>query len=222
MKILGIDCSTEWACLGLSSSGQTSGEFNIRAGREQSSLLAHLAGQLMLTCRTSFSSLDAIAVTTGPGLFTGIRVGLSYSCGLAEGLNIPVITMDSLLVLGNPFLDGSRVVVPLSRARKGSVYFSVISGTGVSPAYISPPSVTDIRDLKEELKDLERCFYVANDDRLLIEELSQGGFEPAVRTSPKGSTVACLGELMSGRSHPPREARALYLRAPDTGRKDKK
>jgi len=222
MKVLGVDCSTEWACLGLSISGMVAGEFNIRAGREQSSLLALLAGHLMSSCRTALSSLEAIAVTSGPGLFTGIRVGLSYSCGLAEGLKIPVITIDSLSVLGNPFLDGDRVVVPLSRARKGSVYFSVITGTRDLPDIVAPPDVSEIRFLRQRLVGAGPFCFVANDDRLLLVELREGGLDVQVRTYPRGGTVALLGGLPSGKRMSPSEARALYLRSPDIGSAEKK
>lgn len=217
MKVLGIDCSTQWICLGLSSSGEIVGEYNVRAGRGQSSLLAPLVGQLMSSCRVGLSSLDSIAVTSGPGLFTGIRVGLSYSCGLAEGLDIPIVTVDSLSVLGNPFLDGDKVVVPLLRARKGSVYFNVLAGIRNSPSILVPPEVLEIRSLMERLDLFGRYDLVPNDDGPLLEDLAEEGLECRIRSSSRGATVAFLGSLMRDKAISPSEARALYLRSPDIG-----
>jgi tRNA threonylcarbamoyladenosine biosynthesis protein TsaB len=78
---------------------------------------------------SAYAKLDRIAVTTGPGSFTGLRIGLSAARGLGLALGIPVIGVPSLFALSlNAACDA---VATLLDARRGESYFQLFSGPGI-------------------------------------------------------------------------------------------
>jgi len=145
MNILGIDCSTKWTNVGVAIDGRIAGGINMLIGRRQSSLLPNLITQILLDSGICIESIDAVSVTSGPGYFTGIRVGLSYGCALAEGMGIKVVIVNSLTALAAPFLNGKRKVIPVIRARNGFVYFSVVGGSIANIVCVEPPGLFQVR-----------------------------------------------------------------------------
>ena len=85
---LAIDCSLRWISLGLADGVNPHGEENTNTGPKQSEILADSTARFLLKFGFSFADIEQIAVTTGPGYYTGIRVGLSYAALLAESLGI--------------------------------------------------------------------------------------------------------------------------------------
>lgn len=95
-------------------------------------------GELLARNGKSFPDLTRIAVTTGPGSFTGLRIGLSAARGLGLALEIPVIGVPSLTALS---LDaGCDPVAVLVDARRGEAYFQLFSGPDIParPAAVLP------------------------------------------------------------------------------------
>lgn len=217
MRVLGIDCSAGWTGVGLFSEGAVIADVNFFAGRKQSHLLPILVEDVLKKTGLGLSSLDAVAVTVGPGSFTGIKVGLSYACALAEGTGKKVVPTCSLLALAAPFLDGMRTLVPLIRARKGQVYFSVIEGKLESPLIISPPDISPVGRLAI-MEDLNaRRFILADGDPRLRQDLARSGIPPSLTGFIRGGTVALLGAFSLDKAVDPGGVRALYIREPDTG-----
>src|ERR1700732_4505712 len=82
----------------------------------------------------AFAALDRIAVTTGPGSFTGLRVGLSAARGIALAANKPVVGLTTLTAYAAPVVsqDAEQPVISAIDARHDHVYFQVVSGDGSS------------------------------------------------------------------------------------------
>src|SRR6201989_2495309 len=81
-----------------------------------------------------FAALDRIAVTTGPGSFTGLRVGLSAARGIALAAQKPVVGLTTLSAYAAPLIgeDGAHPIISAIDARHDHVYFQVVSGNGSS------------------------------------------------------------------------------------------
>ena len=122
---LAIDCSMRWISFGLADSSALYGEENLNAGRAQAELLPNLAEGFVARHGFSLKSLERVAVTTGPGYYTGIRVGLAYATALAAGLGIPAVPMSALYAMACPFFGSGFVAAPVLKARKGSVYAAI-------------------------------------------------------------------------------------------------
>ena len=195
------------------------GDINMSIGRRQSSLLPDLVTQILSNSGVVLESVDAVSVTSGPGYFTGIRVGLSYGCALAEGIGRKVVIVDSLSALAAPFLNGKRMVVPVIRAGKGVVYSSVITGSLSDIIRVAPPNSSPVGELINPDRMDPDYFMVFDDDQQLIDEFSElNKFNYAV-SSIRGGYVALLGGAMIVKAVLPTRATGFYLRDPDIGRK---
>lgn len=80
--------------------------------------------------------LKAVAVSKGPGSYTGLRIGVSAAKGLCYALSIPLIVIETLAVLAEPALGLSDIIIPMIDARRMEVYSSVLDrqGSSLSPA----------------------------------------------------------------------------------------
>jgi tRNA threonylcarbamoyl adenosine modification protein YeaZ len=85
--------------------------------------------ELMARAGVTFADLNRVAVTTGPGSFTGLRIGLSAARGLGLALNIPVLGIPSLLALSLAARCAPLAV--LLDARRGEAYFQAFSGPAI-------------------------------------------------------------------------------------------
>ncbi len=148
--ILSIESSTLCCSAALSSPGKVWSEvtFNLRSdgGRR----LAPVIRDMMNGLSVSFRELSAIGVSCGPGSFTGLRVGMSTAKALACANDLPLYSVNSLLLLAfNASLSGLDIC-PMLDARKGEVYAAIYKFGGRSfeeklrPTVISPQQLAEI------------------------------------------------------------------------------
>ena len=96
----------------------------------QAERLFSALGELLARGDTAYADLARIAVTTGPGSFTGLRIGLSAARGLGLALGIPVLGIPSLLALS--LVAGCNPVAVLLDARRDEAYLQTFSGPGIA------------------------------------------------------------------------------------------
>ncbi|MHA7056014.1 tRNA (adenosine(37)-N6)-threonylcarbamoyltransferase complex dimerization subunit type 1 TsaB [Aquimarina sp. M1] len=89
--------------------------------------LHHFISIVINESRISFSDLDAIAVSKGPGSYTGLRIGVSAAKGLCYGLDIPLVSVNTLQALALQVELTKGKVVPMIDARRMEVYSAVFS-----------------------------------------------------------------------------------------------
>src|SRR3979490_2290488 len=102
--------------------------------RGHAEALMTLIARVMKESGVAFASLDRIAVTTGPGSFTGLRVGLSAARGIALAANKPAVGLTTLTAYAAPVVSQNleQPVISAIDARHDHVYFQVVSGDGGS------------------------------------------------------------------------------------------
>ena len=114
--------------MALTSEGQVLDHRENYDGQTHATLLSQYVQEMLQYARTRDINLDAIAVSIGPGSYTGLRIGLSEAKGLAFGLNVPLIGVNTLQLLVvstmfNHFIDEEKVLyVPMIDARRMEVY----------------------------------------------------------------------------------------------------
>lgn len=219
MTVLGIDCSTKWTNMGLAIDGRIAGEVNMSVGRRQSLILPAMLGQLLFNAGADLHSVDALCITSGPGYFTGIRVGLAYGCALAEGLDKRVVIIDSLTALAAPHLNGARSVVPVIRARSGFVFSAMINGTIFDPFYQEIPGLFPVAGFLDIFRADKPVLFVLDDDTSLFEDFPFTERPDMTVSSIRGGQVALLGLYGISRSVSPAMVRGRYMRDPDIGKR---
>ena len=101
MNILAIDTSTDWSGVSLFKNGECKNSIHEHVPRKHSEVLPKFVQRIMKESNFKKDDLDAIAVSIGPGSFTGLRIGLGFSKGLAYALNKPIIPVPTLEVIAN-------------------------------------------------------------------------------------------------------------------------
>ena len=126
--ILSIETSTDVCSVALTSEGQVLDHSENYEGQTHATLLSQYVQQALQYARTREVPIDAIAVSIGPGSYTGLRIGLSEAKGLAFGLSVPLIGVNTLQLLTvsamfNHFIDEDKLLyVPMIDARRMEVY----------------------------------------------------------------------------------------------------
>lgn len=127
--ILLIETSTSVLSVALARDGAVVSERVCTEPRKQASLTAPLVKEVLEEAGLTARDCDAVCVSSGPGSYTGLRVGVSTAKGLAFGANIPLLAMGTLdiLVAGTEPSEGTRYIVPMIDARRMEVYTAVYS-----------------------------------------------------------------------------------------------
>lgn len=123
MKILGIDTTTKFLCLGLYVDGKFY-EYNLETGRNLSVLLVPTIQRVIAAAGLKIADIDYFACGLGPGSFTGIRIGLATIKGLSIVRNKPVVGISTLDILAENALINNTLIVPAIDARRALIYCS--------------------------------------------------------------------------------------------------
>ncbi|MEZ4979895.1 MAG: tRNA (adenosine(37)-N6)-threonylcarbamoyltransferase complex dimerization subunit type 1 TsaB, partial [Chitinophagales bacterium] len=102
--------------------------------QSHASVLHDLIAKALLTAGKTWKDLDAIAVSSGPGSYTGLRIGMAVAKGFCFALDLPLILMDSLECLAHRASilqqDKDAIYIACMDSRKGEIYYHVMNGSG--------------------------------------------------------------------------------------------
>ena len=129
MKILSIDTSTSAGSIVLAEDERILGEISIDSAETHSVRLLNGIDYLLKSLGLHLSDMDAFAVISGPGSFTGVRIGLTTIKGLAETMSKPTIPLTAFEAWAEKFPLELGVIIPLIDARRGEVYATVFERT---------------------------------------------------------------------------------------------
>ncbi len=220
MRVLAIDTALE-ACsaavFDTARGGITASE-SLPMARGHAEALMPLVARVMSLAEVEFADLDRIAVTTGPGSFTGLRVGISATRGIALAAGKPAVGLSTLVGFAAPLIaeDDSTQVVAAIDARHDHVYLQVF-GTG-GRTLVSPRLAT-LRDaIRAAMTGPARI--VGSAANHLAAAWPRGTEPPMLvehRAAPDIGWIARLGAAAAEGYGPPKP---LYLRAPDARPQD--
>ena len=120
----------------------------------------------------SFSQLSAIAVSQGPGSYTGLRIGVSAAKGLSYALQIPLISVDTLLALAHQVSENDGLIIPMIDARRMEVYSAIFDSNKqkireVQAEIISEESFAAISD---------KIYFIGNSNEKVKSVLTKSNF----------------------------------------------
>ncbi len=155
--ILNIETSTDVCSVALTSEGQVLDHRENYEGQTHATLLSQYVKEMLDYARSREMKIDAISVSIGPGSYTGLRIGLSEAKGLAFGLNVPLIGVNTLQLLVvstmfNHFVEEDKVLyVPMIDARRMEVYTAAY--TAALDAVVEPQAmILDSHSFEELLE----------------------------------------------------------------------
>lgn len=125
MLILGIDTSTDFLALSLLENNKIKAEYNLSLKRQHSEKLLPLMAELFKTFELSVKDLDAVAVATGPGSFTGLRIAITTAKMIGRIFAIPVKGISTLEIMAAG--QSANYILPMLDARRNRVYYSFYS-----------------------------------------------------------------------------------------------
>jgi tRNA threonylcarbamoyladenosine biosynthesis protein TsaB len=215
MRVLAIDTALE-ACSAAvldTERGAISAHESLPMVRGHAEALLPLIARVMDSAGLEFAALDRIAVTTGPGSFTGLRVGIAAARGIALAAGKPAIGLSTLAAFAAPLVaaDDTLPVVVAIDARHDNVYLQVFGPSGRT---IVAPRLATLREaLRAAATGGPRLVGTAAE--MLAAAWPAGQRAPHLvdpRRAPDIDWVARLGAAALATGAPPKP---LYLRAPD-------
>jgi tRNA threonylcarbamoyladenosine biosynthesis protein TsaB len=181
--------------------------------RGHAEALMPLIARVMQKSGTLFSDLDRVVVTTGPGSFTGLRVGISAARGFGVATNVQVVGVSTLSAYAAPYLgaDETSPVVVAIDARHEHVYLQVFGPGGQT---LVTPRLAPLSEAVRAASDAP-ARIVGSATQAVAAALSENGPAPVsvdAREAPDIAWVAQIGSIMPDPQSPPKPQ---YLRAPD-------
>ena len=219
VNLLAIESATSLVGAALLADSGAAAERSHQEGRMHAESLAPAIEEVCALSGITVREVEAIAVDVGPGLFTGLRVGVATAKALAQGLGIGVLAVSSLDILAAGAdaasgTDGARTVVAVVDARRGEVFTSRYRFDGAAsgadgvldpaPAQRSPPRLVTPEALTRSLTDMdrgggERVLIVGDGAvryRHLLADAQAGDLDLVERvSSPSPLTLARLARL---------------------------
>lgn len=229
MKIAAIESAGLTASVAVMQDETLTGEYTLNYKKTHSQTLLPMLDELRNMTELSLDSLDAVAVSAGPGSFTGLRIGSATAKGLAFALDIPIIPVPSLDALAYNLYGTDALVCPIMDARRGQVYTALYR---FEPDGMRRERLVTLLDACalpiEELAEKADALAAEYRKRILflgdgvpvfggqLERLMRApySFAPPHRRMPSAASVAALGAVLfrEGISQSAQEHAPMYLR----------
>jgi tRNA threonylcarbamoyladenosine biosynthesis protein TsaB len=217
---LSIDTASELASVALSQEGALVAEMTWRCRRNHSVELLPTVDQLLAHSGTTKDDVSAVFVCTGPGMYTGLRVGVTVAKGLAHALGVPLVGVGRLELDAYPHAAFGGPVVAVHRAGRGEVAWAAYRGDPWREA--AAPQLSKPEELAAGIT--ERTLFTGEVDGALAEALQRQASGLAVIATPAASlrragALAELGQvrLARGETDEPALLKPVYLRPPAIG-----
>jgi tRNA threonylcarbamoyladenosine biosynthesis protein TsaB len=219
MLILGIETATEQVGVAIGGHEGVIATFEVTRGRRHAEILTPAIEFVCRQADIELGEIGCIAVDVGPGLFTGMRVGLAAGKALAQALRIPMIGITSLDLLAFPCRHTDKVVVPVIDARKGEVFWAMYRTVPGGIQQVSPPTVGPVDELVGDLLARSQDVLCVGDGAERYRDEIIDGYRCEI-AAPVHPPVGALVQLAHSRAlreewMRPGEIEPIYLRAPD-------
>lgn len=220
MFVLGIEAATPVAGVAVVEDGRVLAERLVNNCRTHSVNLLPMIKAVLEEAGLTQQQVGAVAVSSGPGSFTGLRIGLTTAKTLAWAWQVPVVGVSTLDALAFPLAPQGQLVCPILNARKNEVYARVYRGFEGEPEPLTQPLAVSIEELVTTLNQWQgKVTFLGDAVPIYQQQLrdlmgERGVFAPQAAWLPRGAATAELGyhRFIQGGSVAPLELTPEYIR----------
>ena len=163
MKILALDASANVVSAAIVQDGVLIGEYTVNHRKTHSQTLMPMISDILKMCETDISDIDVVAVSKGPGSFTGLRIGVETAKALAHGINKPVIGVDTTFAMAHNLIYCGELIVPIMDARRNQVYSGIYESVNGKIETLMEKAALGIDELAEKLLKMKRkCVFLGD------------------------------------------------------------
>jgi tRNA threonylcarbamoyladenosine biosynthesis protein TsaB len=170
LLMLSLDTATLVSTVALATEDKVIAEFTLQTTKTHSEKLMPTIDMLCQFAGVQASDIEAIAVSTGPGSFTGLRIGLATAKALSYANSLPLIGVPTLMGLAYNFSSSSCLIVPVLDAQKGNVYHASYRFEQGKLNEIQAVNVMAAADLCHELEELGQSVILVGEATSIVME----------------------------------------------------
>lgn len=217
MKILAIETTGQICSVAIVSQSGIIGEYTLKNTLTHSENLLPIADNLLKTTGTILNEITHIAVSSGPGSFTGLRIGFACAKGLAHGTNSLIIEVPTLDALAYNVFDNKSLIVPIMDARRNQVYAAYYAHSPNLKRY-SDYLAMDIDEVIDDVNNfllkygISKAIFLGDGVDVYREKLRNHFIAPISTYLQRASSVGSLALNISG--IPYQKAVPTYLKKP--------
>lgn len=218
MLILALETTTVVSGVAIATEARLLSEVTAARLTHSETLQAHVAMALEMA-GVSKSEVEAVAVSLGPGSFTGLRIGLAAGKGMAYAWGVPLVGVPTLAALAAQFPVPGAQVAALMDAQKGNAYMALYEWREEGPVEVLPVTVCPLAEVLAKCGAVEGPVILTGD--VAQKRLAQRGdlpanvcLAPSDMIMPRAAAVARLGlrELVAGRTGSVMDMAPVYVR----------
>lgn len=217
MPILGLDTATLVSSVALAGGDTLLAELTLQTKKTHSERLMPHIEEILRLAETGKEEIEAIAVSIGPGSFTGLRIGLGTAKALAYALRVPLVGVPTLGAMAFGCPVPGAVLAPTLDAQKGNLYAALYAWRGGDLKELMPPQALSLQEAIGRFAAVQHPVLVMGEAvSLYREELTAAAVELAAPhvAMPRAGSVAVLGGrlLKQGVEHDVMSLEPLYIR----------
>ncbi|MBI5905774.1 MAG: tRNA (adenosine(37)-N6)-threonylcarbamoyltransferase complex dimerization subunit type 1 TsaB [Deltaproteobacteria bacterium] len=219
--ILAVESATPRGSVALASGGAVRAERFLPPGRQASEAYIAAVEELFSEAGARPGDVSCVAVSAGPGSFTGLRVGMSAAKGFCFGWGVPLALVPTLSGLASRIPGEGRSVCPVLDARKKEVYAALFRRVGEGVERLSPDMAISPEALLDRLPAGDVVFCGDGMERYGVLFRDRLGDRMSIVSGPDGlpaaGAVGIAGEraFLAGKVADPRSAVPAYIRTPE-------
>ena len=208
--ILSIDSSAVTASAALTDGDKVIRSEFVNKGLTHSETLLPMIKRVMGD--VAYSELEAIAITAGPGSFTGVRIGVATAKGLAFKFSTPCIPVSTLEAIAYNFVNENAVICAVMDARRMQFYNALFKVENGRIERLTPDRAISLEDLQKELRQYEDVIIAGDGARLCADNIGLDNCRIADEESVYQNAVSLAKAAEKNKKIPPEKLMPVYLR----------
>ena len=210
MLLLSVDSSAKTASAALTEDGKVLESRLINKGLTHSETLLPLIEDVMQG--RGFDKLDAIAITAGPGSFTGVRIGVATVKGIAFANDIPCISVSTLDAIAHNFIDENAVICAVMDARRMQFYNAVFRAENGKITRLCDDRAIALADFETELEAYDKVIVAGDGAELFMQNTALKNCVIAQGDNQYQNGIGVARAAENKKSVPAAELMPVYLR----------